>query len=106
MAPWRPRTWSAWWSTVQPKTIAHPPDRVSLTKQLKSWVDFAHKHGIGLRQSYLRVVKRAAIIVGRDMHARQVKRANAQLKFLRTPLAGSSATSPARSIIARIWRQN
>ncbi|MGY2843552.1 hypothetical protein ACVIWU_006570 [Bradyrhizobium sp. USDA 4509] len=39
-----------------------------------------------LRQSYLRLSKRAAIMVGRYTHAHQFKRARLQLKFLRTRL--------------------
>ena len=39
-----------------------------------------------LRQSYLRVAKRAAIMVGRYSHAHQFKRARRALKFLRTRL--------------------
>lgn len=39
-----------------------------------------------LRQSYLRVAKRAAIMVGRYTHAHQFKRARRELKFLRTRL--------------------
>src|SRR5262249_17781030 len=39
-----------------------------------------------LRQSYLRLAKRAAIMVGRYTHAHQFKRARRELKFLRTRL--------------------
>lgn len=39
-----------------------------------------------LRQSYLRLAKRAAIMVGRYSHAHQFKRARRALKFLRTRL--------------------
>lgn len=39
-----------------------------------------------LRQSYLRLAKRAAIMVGRYTHAHQFKRARRQLEFLRTRL--------------------
>jgi transposase, IS5 family len=46
----------------------------------------AHRHGVGLRQSYRRVAKRAAIMVGRYTHAHQFKRARRALKFLRTRL--------------------
>ena len=35
-----------------------------------------------LRQSYLRLAKRAAIMVGRYTHAHQFKRARRELKFL------------------------
>jgi len=41
---------------------------------------------VPLRQSYLRVAKRAAIMVGRYTHAHQFKRARRALKFLRTRL--------------------
>src|SRR3954466_7031793 len=40
----------------------------------------------GLSQSYLRVARRAAIMVGRYTHAHQFKRARRELKFLRTRL--------------------
>ena len=39
-----------------------------------------------LRQSYARVAKRAAIKVGRYAHAKQFKRMNREIKFLRTRL--------------------
>jgi len=41
---------------------------------------------VPLRQSYVRVAKRAAIMVGRYSHAHQFKRARRALKFLRTRL--------------------
>lgn len=41
---------------------------------------------MALRQSYLRVAKRAAILVGRYTHAHQFKRARRHLRFLRTRL--------------------
>ena len=46
----------------------------------------AKKHGVRLRQSYLRVAKRAAIRVGRYSHAHQFKRARRALRFLRARL--------------------
>ena len=42
--------------------------------------------GRGAGQSYLRLAKRAAIMVGRYTHAHQFKRARRELKFLRTRL--------------------
>jgi IS5 family transposase len=39
-----------------------------------------------LRQSYLRLAKRAAIMVGRYSHAHQFKRARCALKFLNARL--------------------
>ena len=49
-------------------------------------VALAKRDGVELRQSYLRVAKRAAIMVGRYTHAHQFKRAWRGLKFLRTRL--------------------
>ena len=49
-------------------------------------VDLAKREGVELRQSYLRLAKRAAIMVGRYTHAHQFKRARRELKFLRTRL--------------------
>jgi len=73
-------------TTVQPKNITHPTDARLTHKAIVKLVDFAKKNGIQLRQSYLRVAKRAAIMVGRYIHAHQFKRANRQLKFLRVRL--------------------
>ena len=72
-------------TTVQPKAVAHPTDARLIHKAIEKLAGFARRHGIELRQSYLRVAKRAAI-VGRYAHAHQFKRANRQLKFLRTRL--------------------
>jgi len=43
-------------------------------------------HGVALRQSYARVAKRAALMAGRYIHAKQFRRAGRELKFLRTRL--------------------
>lgn len=73
-------------TTVQPKAIAHPTDARLTHKTIERLVGFARRHGIELRQSYVRVAKRAAIMVGRYTHAHQFKRANRALKFLRIRL--------------------
>ena len=73
-------------TTVQPKAVAHPTDARLLLRALVKLVALARRHGVALRQSYLRVAKRAAILVGRYTHAHQFKRARRQLKFLRTRL--------------------
>jgi len=73
-------------TTVQPKAIAHPTDARLCHRALEQLVDLARRHGVPLRQSYMRVAKRAAIMVGRYTHAHQFKRARRQLKFLRTRL--------------------
>jgi IS5 family transposase len=73
-------------TTVQPKAIAHPSDARLCHRALEKLVDLAKRNHLGLRQSYRRVAKRAAIMVGRYTHAHQFKRARRELKFLRTRL--------------------
>src|SRR6478609_9380876 len=73
-------------TTVQPKAVAHPTDARLMHRALVKLVAFAKRERIALRQSYVRVAKRAAIMVGRYSHAHQFKRARRQLKFLRTRL--------------------
>jgi len=73
-------------TTVQPKAVAHPTDARLVHRALEKLVGLAKREGVDLRQSYLRVAKRAAIMVGRYTHAHQFKRARRALKFLRTRL--------------------
>src|SRR6202030_3567256 len=73
-------------TTVQPKAIAHPTDARLCHRALEKLIDLAQRHDVPLRQSYRRVAKRAAIMVGRYSHAHQFKRARRQLKFLRIRL--------------------
>ena len=73
-------------TTVQPKAIAHPTDARLCHRALEKLVDRAKRNNLPLRQSYLRVAKRAAIMVGRYTHAHQFNRARRALKFLRTRL--------------------
>ena len=73
-------------STVQPKAIAHPTDARLCHRALEKLVDLAQHNNVPLRQSYRRVAKRAAIMVGRYIHAHQFKRARRALKFLRIRL--------------------
>jgi len=73
-------------TTVQPKAIAHPTDARLMHRALEKLVRLAKEAGVKLRQSYARVAKRAAIMVGRYSHAHQFGRARRQLKFLRTRL--------------------
>jgi len=51
-------------TTVQPKAIAHPTDARLCHRALDKLVDLAQRHKVPLRQSYRRVAKRAAIMVG------------------------------------------
>jgi transposase, IS5 family len=73
-------------TTVQPKAIAHPTDARLMHRALEKLVRLAKQEGVELRQSYVRVAKRAAIMVGRYTHAHQFKRMRRQLKFLRIRL--------------------
>ncbi len=73
-------------TTVQEKAIAHPTDARLMHRAIEKLVDLAKREGVELRQSYRRVAKRAAIMVGRYTHAHQFKRARRELKFLRTRL--------------------
>jgi transposase, IS5 family len=73
-------------TTVQPKAIAHPTDARLMHRALEKLVELAKRNAVPLRQSYVRVAKRAAIMVGRYSHAHQFKRARRMLKFLRTRL--------------------
>jgi IS5 family transposase len=73
-------------TTVQPKAIAHPTDARLMYRAIEKLVALAKREEVPLRQSYLRVGKRAAIMVGRYIHAHQFKRARRMLRFLRTRL--------------------
>jgi transposase, IS5 family len=73
-------------TTVQPKAVAHPTDARLMHRALEKLGDLAARSGVKLRQSYRRLAKRAAIMVGRYAHAHQFKRMRRALKFLRTRL--------------------
>ena len=73
-------------TTVQPKNITFPTDAKLLHAAVKGLVGLAKKHGVRLRQSYLRIAKRAAMMAGRYAHAKQFKRHQRQLRLLRTRL--------------------
>jgi len=73
-------------TTVQPKAIAHPTDARLMYRAIEKLGALAKREEVPLRQSYLRVGKRAAIMVGRYIHAHQFKRARRMLRFLRTRL--------------------
>jgi IS5 family transposase len=73
-------------TTVQPKAVAHPTDARLMHRALEKLVALAARSGVKLRQSYRRLAKRAAIMVGRYAHAHQFKRMRRAVKFLRTRL--------------------
>jgi IS5 family transposase len=74
-------------TTVQEKAVASSPDRrPAHPPRDREAGRSAKREGVELRQSYLRVAKRAAIMVERYTHAHQFKRARRQLKFPHTRL--------------------
>ena len=73
-------------TTVQPKAVAFPTDARLLYRAIVMLGKLAKQHEVPLRQSYVRVAKRAALMAGRYAHAKQFKRRNRALKFLRTRL--------------------
>jgi IS5 family transposase len=73
-------------TTVQPKNISFPTDAKLLYAAIRGLNRLATEHGVRLRQSYLRVAKRAAMMAGRYAHAKQFNRHRRELRILRTRL--------------------
>lgn len=73
-------------TTVQEKAIAYPTDARLYHKARVLLVKAAKQRGIPLRQSYLRLGKRALIMSGRYAHARQMRRAKAEQKKVKNYL--------------------
>src|SRR6476659_3457048 len=69
-----------------PKAITFPTDAKLLHAAIKGLNRLARRHGVQLRQSYLRIAKRAAMMAGRYAHAKQFNRHRRQLRLLRTRL--------------------
>lgn len=70
-------------TTVQEKAIAYPTDAKLYHKARVLLVKAAKDRDIALRQSYLRLGKRALIMSGRYAHARQMRRAKREQKKLK-----------------------
>ena len=73
-------------TTVQEKAVAFPTDARLAYQARVRLVRLAKRFNVRLRQSYQRVGKVALIRQERYAHARQFKRANRQLRVLRTQL--------------------
>ncbi|MGX0986958.1 IS5 family transposase [Bradyrhizobium japonicum] len=73
-------------TTVQPKAISFPTDAKLLHAAIRGLNRLARKHGVRLRQSYVRVAKSAAMMAGRYAHAKQFNRHQRQLRTLRSRL--------------------
>lgn len=73
-------------TTVQPKNVMFPTDAKLIHRARERLVRLARKAGLDLRQTYVRVGKRALIKHQRYAHAKQYKRANRALRTLKTYL--------------------
>lgn len=71
-------------TTVQEKNITHPTDSKLLLKAIVLLARAARERGIVLRQTYVRVGRRAATSAGRYAHAKRFKRMQRELRRMRT----------------------
>lgn len=71
-------------TTVQPKAITFPTDAKLRYRAIIALTRLARKHGLNLRQTYVRVGKHALVASSRYRHAKQMKRAKKQEKKLNT----------------------
>ena len=71
---------------MQPKAITFPTDAKLLHAAINGLNRLARKCELRLRQSYLRIAKRAAMMASRYAHAKQFKRHHRQLRLLRSRL--------------------
>ena len=73
-------------TTMQPKNITFPTDAKLLHAAIKGLNRLARRHGVRLRQSYVRLAKQAAMMAGRYAHAKQFNRHHREVRFLCTRL--------------------
>jgi transposase, IS5 family len=107
-------------TTVQPKAVTHPTDSKLLHRGIEILARLARRHGLRLRQSYLRVAKRAKREAAKLIHPGRPRQAERQVRQLRTwlgrlsrdigrKIAGHAAIEAALSgqlgLIARLLRQ-
>lgn len=71
-------------TTVQEKNITYPTDSKLFYRAIVKLGQAAKQRHVKLRQTYVRVAKKASIMAGRYAHARQFKRMRRELKRLRT----------------------
>jgi IS5 family transposase len=107
-------------TTVQPKAATHPADSKLLQRGIEILARMARRHGVRLRQSYLRVAKRAKREAAKLIHSGRPRQAERQVRRLRTwlgrlfrdigrKIAGHAAAeavfSEPLALIARLLRQ-
>jgi len=93
-------------TTVQPKNITFPTDAKLLHAAIRGLTRLARKQGVRLRQSYVRIAKRAVMMAGRYAHAKQFNRHRRQLRILRTRLGRLIRDTGARSQATPTARQH
>jgi transposase, IS5 family len=71
-------------TTVQPKAVTHPTDSGLLHRGIQTLARLARRHGVGLRQSYVRVAKRARHEATRLIHSGRRQEAERRVRQLRT----------------------
>jgi IS5 family transposase len=71
-------------TTVQTKAVAHPTDSHLLLRGIEWLNRLAKRHGIKLRQSFLRVARRARVNVSRLIHGRGHAQAMRWVRKMRT----------------------
>jgi hypothetical protein len=71
-------------TTAQTKAVAHCTDSHLLLRAIEWLTKLAEKHGVALRQSYLRLATRARREVGRLIHGRGHEQAMRYLRKMRT----------------------
>jgi len=71
-------------TTVQEKAIAFPTDGRLYDRARLQLVEEASRLGVELRQTYTRMGKKALVMNGRYRHARQSRRANRELRKVKT----------------------
>jgi len=107
-------------TTVQPKAVTHPTDSKLLHRGIEILARLARRHGVRLRQAFLRVAKRAKREVARLMHSGRARQAERRVRQLRTwlgrlrrdigrKIAGDAAAEAAfagpLALIARLLHQ-
>ena len=71
-------------TTVQPKAVTHPTDSKLLHRGIETLARLARRHGVRLRQSYLRVARRAKREAAKLIHSGRPRQAERQVRRLRT----------------------
>lgn len=73
-------------TTVQSKAVTFPMDVKLRYRALLALVQLSKAHNLPLRQTYVRVAKKALMMSGRYRHAKQLKRARRVEKFIQVRL--------------------